>query len=136
MDLVVLPDGDQDLATPCLRGIALHFRRLRVNMLRCLRADLNGRTVVVEEEITESALKFPCCFPIKAMGEATADFDALVVGLIRRHSPDITEGAVRTRLSRGGRYMSVTVTIQARSRAQLDAIYMDLSSHDRVLVAL
>ena len=91
---------------------------------------------MVEEENAESALQFPCRFPIKAMGEATADFDSLVVGLVRRHSPDIHEGAVHTRLSRRGRYMSVTVTIQAHSRAQLDAIYMDLSSHDRVLVAL
>lgn len=87
-------------------------------------------------EENESPLTFPCRFPIKAMGEATEDFDVLVVGLVRRHSPDIREGAVHTRLSRGGRYMSVTVTIEASSRAQLDAIYMDLTSNDRVLVAL
>jgi hypothetical protein len=91
---------------------------------------------LAEDENTESALKFPCRFPIKAMGKAASDFDSLVVALIRRHSPDIHEGAVHTRLSRRGKYMSVTVTIQAQNRAQLDAIYMDLSSHDRVLVAL
>jgi putative lipoic acid-binding regulatory protein len=84
----------------------------------------------------ESLLEFPCQFPIKAMGEAGENFDGLVVSLIRRHSPDIPEGAVKTRLSRGGRYMSVTVTIKAWSRDQLDAIYMDLTAHDKVLVAL
>lgn len=84
----------------------------------------------------ESPLKFPCNFPIKAMGEAGDDFDSLVVGLIRKYSPDLTEGAVKTRLSRGGRYVSVTVTIRARSREQLDAIYMELTGHERVLVAL
>lgn len=81
-------------------------------------------------------LEFPCDFPIKAMGRAGEDFDSLVVGLVRRHSPDLREGAVKTRLSQGGKYISVTVTIQARSRAQLDAIYMDLTAHERVLMAL
>lgn len=87
-------------------------------------------------ESQETLLEFPCEFPIKAMGKVGGNFDSLVVGLIRRHSPDLREGAVATRLSRNGRYMSVTVTVQARSREQLDAIYMDLSAHDRVLVAL
>jgi putative lipoic acid-binding regulatory protein len=84
----------------------------------------------------ESPLKFPCKFPIKAMGRADADFDSLVVGLIRKYSPDLMEGAVKTRLSRGGNYVSVTVTIHARSRTQLDAIYSELTGHERVLVAL
>lgn len=80
-------------------------------------------------------LTFPCSFPVKVMGLAGNDFDALVVTLIRRHSPDLLEGAVRTRLSREGRYMSVTVTVEARSRAQLDDIYRELTTHERVLMA-
>jgi putative lipoic acid-binding regulatory protein len=70
------------------------------------------------------------------MGLAEGDFDSLVVSLVRKHSPDILEGAVRTRLSRGGRFMSVTVTIQAQSRRQLDDIYIELTANDRVLMAL
>ena len=81
-------------------------------------------------------LEFPCDFPIKAMGKSGQDFDLLVVGIIRRHYPNLSEGAVRTRLSRGGRFISVTVTIRAESRSQLDDIYQDLTSHDRILVAL
>lgn len=92
-----------------------------------------GRALNAEQE---SALTFPCQFPIKAMGLATGDFDALVVTLVRRHSPDLLEGAVRTRLSRAGKYMSVTVTIEARSRVQLDDIYRELTAHERVLMAL
>jgi putative lipoic acid-binding regulatory protein len=81
-------------------------------------------------------LEFPCDFPIKAMGRKERDFDALVVGIVRRHCPDVHEGAVTSRLSRGGNYVSVTVTIQARSRRQLDNIYMDLTAHEKVLMAL
>ncbi len=84
----------------------------------------------------DSIFDFPCEFPIKAMGVAEDDFDCLVVGLIRKHSPDLSEGAISTRFSQGGRYMSVTVTIQAHSRQQLDDIYMDLTAEERVLVAL
>ena len=79
---------------------------------------------------------FPCEFPVKAMGMASPEFDSLVVSLVRKHVPDLAEGAVKTRLSQGGRYMSVTITIQARSRAQLDSIYMELTEEKRVLMAL
>ncbi|MEJ2761594.1 MAG: DUF493 domain-containing protein [Gammaproteobacteria bacterium] len=84
----------------------------------------------------DSLFDFPCDFPIKAMGEAADDFDSLVVSLVRKHSPDLREGAVRVRTSRGGKYMAVTVTVQARNRAQLDAIYLELTGHERVLMAL
>lgn len=79
---------------------------------------------------------FPCEFPVKAMGIADADFDSLVVSLVRKHVTDLPEGAVQTRLSNGGRYMAVTVTIQAQSRSQLDSIYLDLTANSRILVAL
>lgn len=84
----------------------------------------------------DSALQFPCSFPIKAMGRAQDGFDALVVSIVRRHAPDIGEGAVAARASSGGKYLAVTVTVQARSRAQLDAIYRDLVECEQVLYAL
>jgi len=84
----------------------------------------------------ETLLEFPCEFHIKAMGRAEPEFELLVVELIRRHVPDLHEGAVRNRPSKGGKWVSVTVTIQAESKAQLDAIYMDLSAHEKVVMAL
>ena len=84
----------------------------------------------------ESPLQFPCTFPIKAMGLAEESFDSLVVGIVRRHVPDILEGAVTTRPSAGGKYLAVTVTIHAQSRDQLDAIYRDLVACEQVLFAL
>lgn len=82
-----------------------------------------------------SLMEFPCSFPIKAMGIAIDDFDMLVVEIIRKHYPDVTEGAVKTRPSREGKYLSVTVTINAQSREQLDNIYLELTAHERVLMA-
>ena len=84
----------------------------------------------------ETLLEFPCRFPIKAMGLAAPDFGALVVGIVRRHAPDLKESAVQSRSSRGGKYLSVTITIEATSKDQLDAIYQALSDHERVLMSL
>lgn len=83
-----------------------------------------------------SPLEFPCDFPIKAFGHDTGDFDRLVVRLVRAHAPEVGPDAVRTRASRGGRYLAVTVTVRATSREQLDRIYHALSAHERVLFAL
>lgn len=84
----------------------------------------------------ESPLVFPCTFPIKAMGLARDDFDRIVVEIIRRHAPDFNEGAVSIRASNNNKYLSVTVTINAQSREQLDAIYQDLTASEYVLMSL
>lgn len=84
----------------------------------------------------DTLFEFPCDFPIKAMGPAEGDFDLTVVEIIRRHVPDLHESAVRTRQSKGGNYLAVTVTIRATSREQLDAIYLDLTACEQVMMAL
>ena len=84
----------------------------------------------------DGLLEFPCDFSIKAMGKAEPDFDLLVYQLVRRHAPDIPEGALRSRASKGGKWVSVTVTLRAQSKEQLDAIYMDLTAHEKIVMAL
>ncbi len=84
----------------------------------------------------ESPLQFPCEFPIKAMGKNDCDLDMVVVEIVRRHVPDLTEGAVSSRASTHGKYVSVTVIVNATSRAQLDAIYQDLVDCETVIMAL
>jgi len=87
------------------------------------------------DHIEESLMEFPCSFPIKAMGKAADDFDSLIVEIVRKHYPDVKEGAIKTRPSREGKYISVTVTIEAQSREQLDNIYLELTANERVLLA-
>ena len=84
----------------------------------------------------ESPLKFPCDFPIKAMGKSDCSLDTIVVEIVRRHAPDLGEGAIKTRASANGNYISVTVTVNATSRKQLDAIYQDLVDCEAVIMAL
>lgn len=84
----------------------------------------------------ESPLKFPCQFPIKAMGKSDCNLDLIVVEIVRRHAPDLGEGAIKSRDSAQGNYTSVTVIVSATSREQLDAIYQDLVDCEDVIMAL
>lgn len=89
-----------------------------------------------QEQQQETLLEFPCEFAIKAMGETSEDLDQIVVEIIRRHVDDIAEGAISRRQSSGGKFTSITVTIRATSKPQLDAIYQELSSHQRIKYVL
>ena len=87
-------------------------------------------------EQEESPLKFPCKFPIKAMGKSDCELDTIVVEIVRKHAPDLGEGAIYNRESSKGNYISVTVVVNATSREQLDAIYQDLVDCEAVVWAI
>jgi len=59
-----------------------------------------------------------------------------VLEIVMRHAPDFHPDTMEMRPSRNGRYLSLTVTINAKSREQLDALYSELSKHPMVLMAL
>jgi putative lipoic acid-binding regulatory protein len=86
-------------------------------------------------EPVDALFEFPCAFPLKIMGRADGALADAVLGIVRRHAPDF-DGAVETRASSGGRYLSLSCTIKAVSRAQLDALYRELSGHPAVTVVL
>lgn len=84
----------------------------------------------------ETLLEFPCDFPVKIMGRAEDDFEGLVFEIVSRHAPELEEHRLTVRASRDGTFIAVTATIVARSREQLDALYEELSAHERILMAL
>lgn len=84
----------------------------------------------------ESAIEFPCAFPIKMMGRDTPEFRTIAVQLVENHAGPIAEEHVQINLSGKGNFVSVTVTVTATSQQQLDDIYRDVSGHDDVLMAL
>ncbi len=80
--------------------------------------------------------QFPCEYEIKAMGIDDGSFHELVLEVIRRHCDTLREESLRRRPSRNGKYVSISVVIEASSRTQLDAIYADLTAHEKVLMRL
>lgn len=84
----------------------------------------------------DSPFEFPCMFPVKAMGKNIPDLDAVIVGIVRRHVDDLSENAVKTRTSKGGKFISITVEFEAQSKAQLDAIYTDFNACPDIIMTL
>jgi putative lipoic acid-binding regulatory protein len=84
----------------------------------------------------ESLIEYPCDFPIKVMGRTEPGFAQSVVELVKRHAPDFDPGSVEMRASRKSRYLSLTCTVRATSRAQLDALYQELCDHPLVVMVL
>lgn len=84
----------------------------------------------------ESLLKFPCDFPIKVMGQRQDGFAQAMLEVVLHHAPDFDAAAMEMRPSAKGNYMSLTCTIRAVSREQLDALYSELSAHPLVKVVL
>jgi uncharacterized protein len=84
----------------------------------------------------DSVMTFPCSFPIKLMGRETTEFRQAVRELVEKHAGPLDDAAIESSLSRNGRFVSVTITIVAESREQLDSIYRDATAHDDVIMAL
>lgn len=87
---------------------------------------------------TESAspLQFPTDFPIKVMGRRVDEFAQAIVAVVTEHAPDYDPATLQMRASKQGNYLSLTVTVHATSREQLDNLYRALTSHPLVKVVL
>ena len=84
----------------------------------------------------ETLLEFPCEFPIKVMGETRDGFAAAIAEVVHRHAPGFDASRVEMRGSSGGKYLSLTCTVTATSKAQLDGLYRELTEHPWVKVVL
>ncbi|HZE10619.1 MAG TPA: DUF493 domain-containing protein [Burkholderiales bacterium] len=81
-------------------------------------------------------LAFPCEFPIKVMGRTQAGYAQAVTEVVQRHAPDFDPATLEMRSSREGKYLSLTCTIRAVSREQLDELYRELCDHPMVTMVL
>jgi putative lipoic acid-binding regulatory protein len=101
---------------------------------------------------TDSLIEYPCEFPIKIMGRSDVLADQIslsnqndpvqqslsqsVLVIVKRHAPDFDDAGMTIRVSGGGKYLSLTCTINAVSRTQLDALYRELCAHPSVVMVL
>mgnify|MGYP001215696902 FL=1 len=81
-------------------------------------------------------LDFPTAFPIKVMGRREDGYAQAILDVVLHHAPDFDPATMEMRPSKAGTYLSLTVTITAHSREQLDALYKDLSGHPMVMMVL
>jgi putative lipoic acid-binding regulatory protein len=83
-----------------------------------------------------SLLEFPCGFPIKIMGRTQDGFAQVIADIVVRHAPDFDSATLEMRASSAGNYLSLTATINATSREQLDDLYRELVAHPMVAMVL
>jgi len=88
------------------------------------------------EQDTSTLLALPCDFPIKVMGKRQAAFAQTMVDIVKRHAPDFDPASLEMRASREATYLSLTLTIRATSREQLDELYRELCDHPMVTMVL
>jgi putative lipoic acid-binding regulatory protein len=84
----------------------------------------------------QSLIEYPSAFPIKVMGLQVDGFEAAMVAVARQFDPAFDLATIERRLSSGGKYLGLTLTVTATSREQLDELYRTLSSHPMVRVVL
>lgn len=82
-------------------------------------------------------IEFPCeGYPIKIVGEASPDYERLVLEVVAIHAPDFDRSSVTVRDSKNGRYCSVTAKITATGEPQLKALFEDLKLQPLVRMVL
>ncbi len=83
-----------------------------------------------------SLIEYPSEFPIKIMGVMQDGFAQAIVDVVIRFDPSFHAGRMEMRPSSKGTYLSLTATVRATSREQLDNLYRALSAHPLVKVVL
>lgn len=86
--------------------------------------------------MTDTLFRFPCDFPLKVMGRRSDDFRSIVLGIVQKHAGPVAPTNIEERPSKDGNYLSLTCTFSAQSREQLDALYRELTSCEKVLIVL
>ncbi len=84
----------------------------------------------------QSLIEYPSSFPIKVMGANVDGFAQAVAAVAQGFDPAFDAGSIESRLSSGGKYLGLTLTVTATSREQLDELYRTLSTHPMVKVVL
>ncbi|MCX7120481.1 MAG: DUF493 domain-containing protein [Gammaproteobacteria bacterium] len=101
---------------------------------------------------TDSLIPFPCDFTLKIMGksqgnisdishescgeQSNSDFEKITVAIITKHFPDCDFSKIQRKYSKDNNYLSLSITVHAESKIQLDALYQELSSTKEVLMVL
>ena len=80
----------------------------------------------------DQGFQFPGVFEITAMGSAEAGLERAIPAELVAAGLHVLHETVSSRASSGGRYVSVTVSFRADSRADYDAAHNALRAHPEV----
>ncbi|MFV8818523.1 YbeD family protein [Haliea sp. E17] len=81
-------------------------------------------------------IEFPCEYPIKVLGRASASFEAVIFEVFERHAPGFDRERVTQRDSGKGTFTAITVVIIATGKPQLEALHEDLLATGHVQMVI
>ncbi len=84
----------------------------------------------------KSPIEFPCDFVIKVMGVADDHFEKIAMRIAERHSQKVHLDKTTKKHSKKGDYVSITLTVHFKNKAQMDSLYLELRETPEILMAL
>ena len=81
-------------------------------------------------------IEFPCEYPIKVLGRSSDSYQSIIFDVFERHAPGFDREGIEVRDSRKGTFTSLTITIVATGKEQLDALHRDLMATGHVQMVL
>ena len=83
----------------------------------------------MDDEPQARGFQFPGVFEITAMGPAEARLEQVIPRELADAGLTVMQETVRSRASSAGRFVSVTISFRADSRAEYDAAHVALRAH-------
>lgn len=84
----------------------------------------------------DSLIEYPSDFPIKVMGKSHPELAQTLTAVVLSFDPGFDPATIEMRPSKAGNYLSLTFTVRATSRQQLDDLYRALHGHHMVSIVL
>jgi len=81
-------------------------------------------------------IDYPSRFPLKVVGNQSAEFEDIMLALIKARCPQAEHFEVSSRASKAGKYIALTITFTVQNQKQLENIYQDLYECEHVLMSL
>jgi len=98
--------------------------------------DIDAGSEAVNDDPQMPKIEFPCLYPIKIIGVASASFQQEVIQAIERYTGKITDDLIKVRPSKQRNYVALTITIAAAGESQLKSIFSDLKAISNVKMVL
>lgn len=81
-------------------------------------------------------IEFPCLYPIKIIGVASAGFQDEVIEIVEKHAGKISSDLIELQPSKKNTYVSVRITIAATGVDQLQSLFDELKALESVQMVL
>ena len=81
-------------------------------------------------------IEFPCDYPIKVLGRSSEEFRGIILKVFELHAPGFNEETIQVKDSAKGTFTSLTITITATGKDQLEALHQDLLATGHVKMVI